>query len=79
MSNSATEIMQELAKAIDLCLNGQEDPKRNGFCLFIFPFDGIGASTNANYVSNTKRDDVRSALKEVLARWEGQLEVSGRA
>jgi len=76
--SDTTELMQQLAKAIDLCLNGQETPKRNGFCLFIFPFDGPeGAHTN--YVSNTKRDDVKSAMKEVLARWEGQPHVSGTA
>jgi hypothetical protein len=78
MSDNATEIMQELAKAIDLCLNGQETPKRNGFCIFVFPFDGL-EGTNTNYVSNAKREDVRSAMKEVLARWEGQPQASGRA
>jgi hypothetical protein len=78
MSDNATEIMQELAIAIDLCLNGQETPKRNGFCLFVFPFDGL-EGTNTNYVSNAQRGDVRSAMKEVLARWEGQPQASGRA
>jgi hypothetical protein len=73
-----TEVMQEIAKIVDLCLNGQETPKRNGFCLFIFPFDGLDG-TNTNYVSNAKRDDVKSAMKEVLARWDGQPEVSGTA
>jgi hypothetical protein len=78
MSDNTTEVIQELARAIDLCLNGQEDQKRNGFCLFIFPFDDL-EGTNTNYVSNAKRDDVKAAMKEVIARWEGQPQVSGQA
>jgi hypothetical protein len=70
--NNKTEIMQELAKIVDLCLNGQETPKPYGFSIFVFPFNGT-RETKTDYVSNAKREDVRTAMKEVLARWEGQL------
>ena len=71
-------MMQEMANAIDLALNGNETPKLNGFVLFVFPFDAPeGARTN--YVSNAARRDIVVALKEIIARFEGQAEVKGRA
>jgi hypothetical protein len=72
------EIMRVIAQGLDDVLNGQQRPKHNGFVLLVFPFDmPVGARTN--YVSNADRKDIIVALKEIVARFEGQAEVSGRA
>lgn len=72
-----TAMMQAIAKVVDEVFNGQ-GPKKVGFVLLIAPFDGPeGARTN--FVSNSKREDVLVMLKEVVARFEGQPEIKGRA
>jgi len=72
------QMMQSIAKALDDAINGSETPKRNGFVVLLFPFDQVeGARTN--YVSNCDRKDMVAALKEVVARFEGQPHHSGRA
>jgi hypothetical protein len=68
--------MQVIARHVDNAINGSGEPKRNGFVLLTFPF---GDKITANYVSNAKRADMVAALKEVLARWEGQPESEGHA
>ena len=73
-----TEMLQAMAKVLDETLNGDKRPRKNGFVLLVFPFDGPeGARTN--YVSNANRDDIIVALKEIVARFEGQAEVKGTA
>ena len=72
------EKMNALAHVLDTLFNGElKGPDRKtGFCLMVFSFgDGPG---RANYISNAKRDDVVTLLKEQLARFEGQPEVTGR-
>lgn len=70
--------MQIIAGGLDQILNGNQRPKPNGFVLLVFSSDGkLGERTN--YVSNCARADMIVAMKEVLARFEGQAEVSGRA
>ena len=70
-------VMNKLAGAIDHTLNVDDRPKRNGFILLVFPFDGHEG--RANYISNAKRDDVVVLLKEQLARFEGQPEMTGQS
>lgn len=79
MNKDATnDIMKAIATAIDDGLNGTMRPKPNGFVVLVFPTDGPeGARTN--YISNCERQDVIVALKEVLARFEGQPYQTGRA
>jgi hypothetical protein len=74
------ELMQTLAGGLDQVLNGQKFAANpvNGFVLLVFPFGEI-AGARTNYVSNCNRDDIVVALKEILARFEGQAEVSGNA
>ena len=70
--------MQAIARGLDQIMNGNQRPKPNGFVLLVFSNDAeLGARTN--YVSNCPRADMIVALKEVLARFEGQPEISGRA
>lgn len=67
------QYMQELAGVLDELLNGEAkgDERKMGFVLLTFPF-GVVENGRVNYVGNGARDEVRAALKELLARWEGQ-------
>lgn len=78
MTDKATrDGMQALGAGLDQILNGNQVPKPNGFVLLVFSEDAaLGSRTN--YVSNCPRADVIAALKEVLARFEGQPLQSGR-
>lgn len=71
-------MMQSMASALDDVLNEKGKPKKNGFVLLVFPFDGPEGQ-RTNYVSNGQRQDVVVALKEVIARFEGQPQQTGRA
>lgn len=75
-----SDINQRLADAMDQILNG-DGPRRIGFVLLTFPFDkpGAKAASLVNYVSNAQRADMLVALKEIVARFEGQAAQSGRA
>jgi hypothetical protein len=41
-----------------------------GVGVVLIVFTAIGGTANANYVSNCERDNARTALQEVLIRWE---------
>lgn len=70
------QLMRALARGIDETLNPHG--KRIGFVLLVVPFEQPhGARTN--YVSNCDRQDILTALKEVVARFEGQPEQKGTA
>jgi len=74
------DLMNGLAHGVDTLLNGKETPRDerlNGFILLVFPFHGHDG--RCNYISNAGRADVVTMLKEQLARFEGQPEVSGNA
>jgi hypothetical protein len=72
--------MNGLARALDDLFNGSaKGPDRKvGFVLMIFPFgDGPG---RCNYISNgADRRDIVIMMKEQIARFEGQPDISGRA
>ena len=76
------DVMQVLGRLLDKMLNGDEhghveDPKI-GFALLVFPFGGPeGARTN--WISNGQRKDMLVALREIIARFEGQAEQRGTA
>lgn len=71
-------MMQSMASALDDVLNEKGKPKKNGFVLLVFPFDGPEGQ-RVNYVSNGQRKDIVVALKEIIARFEGQPHQSGTA
>jgi hypothetical protein len=71
------ELMNKLAEGLDHIFNGDEDPKKTGFVLIVFPF-GTDAR-RCNYISNADRADVVTMLREQLARFEGMPDVTGRA
>lgn len=71
--SKTTEFLQNAAKGLDMSLNGSTKAadRKNGFVLLVFPFDKPeGARTN--YVSNADRADIVTALKEIVARFEGR-------
>jgi hypothetical protein len=66
--------MRALAEVIDEVFNGKPQERQGerttGFVLLVFPFfDHHG---RCNYMSNAKREDVVTMLKEQLARFEGR-------
>jgi len=71
------ELLNGLAGGVDHVLNGKEQPRRNGFVLLVFPFEG--REGRCNYISNANRQDVLTLLKEQVARFEGQPELQGKA
>lgn len=72
--------MESVVRGLDQIFNGQArgHDRKVGFVLLVFPFGE--KEGRCNYMSNgADREDVKTLLKEQLARFEGQPEVSGRA
>jgi hypothetical protein len=64
--------MQAVGQALDDTFNPNNAmPKQTGFVLLVFPF-GDAQSGRINYLSNGVRQDVVTAMKELLARFEGR-------
>ena len=74
------EKMQAVANVLNEVFNGElRGPRRTtGFVLMVFPFgDKTG---RCNYISNgADRSDIVTLMKEMIARFEGQPEIAGRA
>jgi hypothetical protein len=71
--------MVAVVQAIDEFFNGEAKApnKQVGFVLMVFPYGDAG---RCNYMSNgADRKDVVTMMKEMIARFEGQPEMSGRA
>lgn len=75
------ETMNGIAKALDRAFNGDTKgrDRATGFVLLVFPF-GHTDGPRCNFISNgADRRDVVSLMKEMIARFEGQPELSGKA
>lgn len=72
------EKMTKLAELLDRYFNGElrGEDRKVGFVVMIFNFEQDG---RANYISNARREDVVTLLKEQIARFEGQPEMKGTA
>lgn len=72
------QIEQSLARGLDKILNGDltGEDRKVGFTLLLFNFGDEG---RVNYVSNADRADMIATMKTLLARWEGQPNIRGRA
>ena len=80
IENAYRQQMNELARALDDILNdgAKGDDRATGFVLLVFPFGD--RSGRANFISNgADRRDIVTLFKEMIARFEGQPELSGRA
>jgi hypothetical protein len=75
--------MNKLARALDEIFNGDAKgaARKTGFVLMVYPFNDDGRTDGrCNYISNgADRRDVVTLMKEMIARFEGQPEMSGRA
>jgi hypothetical protein len=74
------EKMIEVVRALDLFFNGEVkgSDRNTGFVLLLFPFGD--KSGRCNFVSNgADRKDIVALFKEMIARFEGQPEVEGKA
>lgn len=67
------ELMNRLAKELDFLFNGEvkAGDRQFGFALLVFPF-GYGEKHRVNYISNSEREDMLTAMKEFIARAEGR-------
>jgi len=73
--------MQAIAATLDEFLNGDAKgaDREAGFVLLVFPFGNVGDG-RCNFISNgADRKDVVTLMKEMIARFEGQPEIKGRA
>lgn len=77
------EEMNELAAILDIYFNGttRGPSRKTGFILMVFPFGDLEEShPRVNYISNgADRKDVVTLMREMIARFEGQPEISGTA
>lgn len=76
------ERMKTVAWAVDRVFNGDKhgSDRETGFVLLVFPFgEGKGEFENrVNFISNgANRGDVVSIFKEMIRRFEEQVETSG--
>jgi hypothetical protein len=74
------EKMRAVARVLDELFNGKARgaDREVGFVLMVFPFEG--REGRCNYISNgADRNDVVTLMKEMIARFEGQPEMKGRA
>lgn len=81
MSRETTDLyMQTLARLVDsaMCKMQSATGPKLGFALLVFELDKPQGS-RTNYVGSCRREDILVALKEVVARWEGQPHQAGRA
>lgn len=78
ISEDMREMMNNLARGIDIVLNGDQRPKQVGFVLMAFPFGSTDG--RCNYISNGAPADMKVLFTEQLARMEARMAAKeGRA
>jgi hypothetical protein len=73
--------MVAIVQALDETFNegAKGNDRKTGFVLMVFPF-GDDFDGRCNYMSNgAAREDIITLMKEMIARFEGQPEISGKA
>ena len=72
------EQMEAVMGAVSDFINPPGTPKKWGVVIMMFPFEGFDG--RCNYMSNgADRRDIVTLMKEMIQRFEGQPEASGRA
>lgn len=75
--------LESVAIGLDKVFNGdlKGRARKTGFVLMVYPFnDEMRTDGRCNYISNgADRKDVVVLMKEMIARFEGQPEMEGRA
>lgn len=67
------QLMNSLGRGIDDLLNGKgvaPGARKFGFALLVFDLNNTGG--RMNYASNSNREDMIAAMKELLAKFEGR-------
>ena len=75
------EQMSAIAATLDELFNGNAKgaARKAGFVLLVFPF-GDAKGARCNFISNgADHKDVVTLMREMIARFEGQPEMTGRA
>ncbi|QAY96671.1 hypothetical protein CWB41_13820 [Methylovirgula ligni] len=73
--------MAAIAQTLDEFLNrsAKGADRKTGFVLLVYPFDGPEGA-RCNFISNgADRRDLCTLFREMIARFEGQPEMKGRA
>jgi hypothetical protein len=77
------ERMNELARLLDMAFNGEKKGKARptGFVLLVYPFGNLEkGDARCNFISNgADRKDLVALFKEMITRFEGQPEQTGKA
>lgn len=74
------DMMVHTMKAVDEFFNGNAKgpDKKTGIVMLVFPFGDV--TGRCNFMSNgADRKDIVTLFKEMIARFEGQPEMKGRA
>lgn len=84
ISKDLVGVMNSVAVGLDKIFNGDAKgrARKTGFVLMVYPFNDEGGikDPHCNYISNgADRKDVVTLMKEMIARFEGQPEMTGRA
>lgn len=81
ISEKYVQQMRAIAATLDEVFNGDKrgEDRQTGFVLMVFPF-GDDRDGRCNYISNgAQRDEIVILMKEMIARFEGQPLMSGKA
>lgn len=77
------QMMLAISRGLDQFFNGEAKgaARKTGFVLMVYPFGNLAdGDARCNYISNgADRRDVVTLMKEMIARFEGQPEISGKA
>jgi hypothetical protein len=73
------QLMNDVAKILDKVFNGEDGaPREVGFVLLVFEYGE--KEGRCNFISNgADRRDIVTLFKEMIARFEGQPEMKGKA
>ena len=70
--------MRAIMETLDEFVNGKDGERKTGFVVMMFPYGNV--TGRCNYMSNgADRRDIVTLMREMIARFEGQPEMSGRA
>jgi hypothetical protein len=78
IETALNDLMKAVARGLDEAFNGEKKggDRDWGFVVMVFPFGD--KSGRCNYISNgADRKDVVTLMKEMIARFEGQPDVTG--
>lgn len=76
------DMLNKVMAAVDQSFNGTARGKdrKVGIVMLLFPYGEVDDNARVNFISNgANRKDLVVLMKEMIARFEGQPEIQGRA